>query len=302
MTSSPHRGRTPSSPPLASSGRCPGRGQRRASGRGRPGTEPSAGPCREVAVPMGWLCTELRAWAPGRPCADPDSRTALSCSPRATAGCPTPAGRAAAGPSPSGSVACPRWGSRVRTPPASCTTRTTCAGRTPSPSRCRGTLFGKGAVHTLDGEAHRTRKALFVSLLMDDDRIAALVGAATPPGTPRSPAGRAAGRSCSSTRPPRWSPAPCAIGPRAPGRRRGALGGPGPDRDGRRLRHRRAAALAGPPRPGPPRGVAGPAGRGRAQRRGDGARRLGRRRRRPGTATPVASGWTRAPRRSRCST
>jgi fatty-acid peroxygenase len=30
-----------------------------------------------------------------------------------------------------------------------------------------GTLFGKGAVHTLDGEAHRVRKALFVALLMD---------------------------------------------------------------------------------------------------------------------------------------
>ncbi|MET0417259.1 MAG: cytochrome P450 [Actinoplanes sp.] len=30
------------------------------------------------------------------------------------------------------------------------------------------TLFGQGAVHTLDGEAHRRRKALFVDLLMDD--------------------------------------------------------------------------------------------------------------------------------------
>jgi fatty-acid peroxygenase len=47
------------------------------------------------------------------------------------------------------------------------------------PEPVQGTLFGKGAVHTLDGEAHRTRKALFVSLLMDDDRVAALVDAAT---------------------------------------------------------------------------------------------------------------------------
>jgi fatty-acid peroxygenase len=47
------------------------------------------------------------------------------------------------------------------------------------PEPVQGTLFGKGAVHTLDGEAHRTRKALFVSLLMNDDQIAALVGAAT---------------------------------------------------------------------------------------------------------------------------
>jgi fatty-acid peroxygenase len=32
-----------------------------------------------------------------------------------------------------------------------------------------GTLFGRGAVHTLDGEAHRVRKAMFVALLMGDD-------------------------------------------------------------------------------------------------------------------------------------
>jgi fatty-acid peroxygenase len=38
-----------------------------------------------------------------------------------------------------------------------------------------GTLFGKGAVHTLDGDAHRVRKALFVALLMDPDAIADLV-------------------------------------------------------------------------------------------------------------------------------
>ena len=55
------------------------------------------------------------------------------------------------------------------------------------------TLFGKGAVHTLDGDAHRHRKALFVALLMNDgiDTLAELVGesfdeaAATWPG--RSP-------------------------------------------------------------------------------------------------------------------
>jgi fatty-acid peroxygenase len=40
------------------------------------------------------------------------------------------------------------------------------------------TLFGKGAVHTLDAEAHRHRKALFVTLLMGDgiDAAAKLVG------------------------------------------------------------------------------------------------------------------------------
>jgi fatty-acid peroxygenase len=52
------------------------------------------------------------------------------------------------------------------------------------PEPVQGTLFGKGAVHTLDGEQHRTRKAMFVALLMDDgpsgdDRIAALVDCAT---------------------------------------------------------------------------------------------------------------------------
>lgn len=40
------------------------------------------------------------------------------------------------------------------------------------------TLFGRGAVHTLDGDAHRHRKALFTSLLMGDgvDRLAEAVG------------------------------------------------------------------------------------------------------------------------------
>ncbi len=47
------------------------------------------------------------------------------------------------------------------------------------PEPVQGTLFGKGAVHTLDGEAHRVRKAMFVALLMDDDRIATLVKGTT---------------------------------------------------------------------------------------------------------------------------
>ncbi|MET9962450.1 cytochrome P450 [Streptomyces sp. NPDC006326] len=37
------------------------------------------------------------------------------------------------------------------------------------------TLFGRGAVHTLDGAAHRARKAMFVSLLMSAEGVAALV-------------------------------------------------------------------------------------------------------------------------------
>jgi len=43
------------------------------------------------------------------------------------------------------------------------------------PEPVQGTLFGKGAVHTLDGEMHRVRKAMFVALLMREDGIAALV-------------------------------------------------------------------------------------------------------------------------------
>ncbi|MDT0276607.1 cytochrome P450 [Blastococcus goldschmidtiae] len=47
------------------------------------------------------------------------------------------------------------------------------------PEPVQGTLFGKGAVHTLDGEMHRVRKAMFVALLMREDGIAALVEQAT---------------------------------------------------------------------------------------------------------------------------
>ncbi|MBT2366079.1 cytochrome P450 [Streptomyces sp. ISL-10] len=36
------------------------------------------------------------------------------------------------------------------------------------------TLFGRGAVHTLDGASHRTRKALFVSLLGDEQAVGRL--------------------------------------------------------------------------------------------------------------------------------
>ncbi|RFU84565.1 cytochrome P450 [Streptomyces triticagri] len=39
------------------------------------------------------------------------------------------------------------------------------------PEPVLSTLFGKGAVHTLDGPEHRARKALFVSLLRDADGV-----------------------------------------------------------------------------------------------------------------------------------
>jgi fatty-acid peroxygenase len=41
------------------------------------------------------------------------------------------------------------------------------------------TLFGHGSVHSLDGEAHRVRKAMFVDLLMDPERVWQLVGRVT---------------------------------------------------------------------------------------------------------------------------
>jgi fatty-acid peroxygenase len=37
------------------------------------------------------------------------------------------------------------------------------------------TLFGHGAIHTLDGDEHRQRKAMFLSLLKDPNRVADLV-------------------------------------------------------------------------------------------------------------------------------
>lgn len=48
-----------------------------------------------------------------------------------------------------------------------------------APRRMRKTLLGEGGVQGLDGEAHRRRKALFLSLMTPDeiDRLAALAGA-----------------------------------------------------------------------------------------------------------------------------
>src|SRR3954454_10520889 len=42
------------------------------------------------------------------------------------------------------------------------------------PEPVQGTLFGHGAIHTLDREKHRNRKAMFLSLLKDRRRIADL--------------------------------------------------------------------------------------------------------------------------------
>ncbi|MFD0415301.1 cytochrome P450 [Streptomyces sp. NPDC127108] len=42
------------------------------------------------------------------------------------------------------------------------------------PSALLDTLFGRGAVHTLDGESHRTRKAMFLSALKDPGAVRSL--------------------------------------------------------------------------------------------------------------------------------
>jgi fatty-acid peroxygenase len=47
------------------------------------------------------------------------------------------------------------------------------SGAVPGP--VQATLFGKGGVQNLDGDAHRVRKAMFVDLLMDDNGIATVV-------------------------------------------------------------------------------------------------------------------------------
>jgi fatty-acid peroxygenase len=51
--------------------------------------------------------------------------------------------------------------------------------RTALPEPVLSTLFGHGAVHTLDGEAHRVRKAMFADLLTAPDGIARLVDQVT---------------------------------------------------------------------------------------------------------------------------
>ncbi|QIP88153.1 cytochrome P450 [Streptomyces sp. Tu 2975] len=52
------------------------------------------------------------------------------------------------------------------------------ARRSALPGPVLDTLFGRGAVHTLDGPAHRARKALFVSLLKDATGVDTLAGQA----------------------------------------------------------------------------------------------------------------------------
>jgi fatty-acid peroxygenase len=44
------------------------------------------------------------------------------------------------------------------------------------PEPVQGTLFGHGAIHTLDGDQHRQRKAMFLSLLKDPYQVRDLVG------------------------------------------------------------------------------------------------------------------------------
>lgn len=46
------------------------------------------------------------------------------------------------------------------------------------PSLVQDTLFGRGALHTFDGERHRVRKAMFLGLRTDPGRVMALSDAA----------------------------------------------------------------------------------------------------------------------------
>lgn len=47
------------------------------------------------------------------------------------------------------------------------------------PGPVLSTLFGHGAVHTLDGQEHRERKGMFLSLLTGPQTVAALVNRVT---------------------------------------------------------------------------------------------------------------------------
>ncbi len=51
--------------------------------------------------------------------------------------------------------------------------------RTALPGPVLSTLFGHGAVHTLDGQPHRVRKEMFLSLLTGPEAVAGLVGDVT---------------------------------------------------------------------------------------------------------------------------
>ena len=51
--------------------------------------------------------------------------------------------------------------------------------RTALPGPVLSTLFGHGAVHTLDGQAHRVRKEMFLSLLIGPEAVGDLVDCVT---------------------------------------------------------------------------------------------------------------------------
>ncbi|WP_232533747.1 hypothetical protein [Plantactinospora sp. KBS50] len=80
------------------------------------------------------------------------------------------------------------------------------------PEMVRGTLFGEGAVHTLDGGAHLRRKAMFTALMTPPRWTGWPAGWPTR-GTPPWPAGRGGPRSPSSTRRSRRSVRGSAGGP-----------------------------------------------------------------------------------------
>lgn len=68
------------------------------------------------------------------------------------------------------------------------------------PLPVRGPLFGAGAVHGLDDDEHRHRKAMFVSLAYDDSQVARLLPLVESSGAWPSTAGSAKAPATSTTR------------------------------------------------------------------------------------------------------
>src|SRR4051794_6151857 len=83
------------------------------------------------------------------------------------------------------------------------------------PRPIRRTLFGEGAVHFLEGEAHRHRKAMFLSLVTPD-AVGSLAAAVDRRWEAAADGWPHADGSCCSTRPCRSSAPRCSPGPVSP--------------------------------------------------------------------------------------
>lgn len=127
------------------------------------------------------------------------------------------------------------------------------------------TLFGRGAVHTLDGERHRVRKALFTGLLKDPSAVRDLSRQVDGELQRARPAWSRMDRvvlfdalaKVLTRAVHTWAGCP-------PGRGRADAHVARPDRHGRRLRRRRPPPSRGTTSPRPPGGTAGIPGGGRS--------------------------------------